>query len=256
MPINRDIFDLNIQEFDLQSLEPSCTWLMIGPPSSGKTTLIENIAYYNRHKYPIARVFVGTPGGYQKFCKIFGDLFVSSAYDENEQIAHIRRQRRCILDNGEQYVGNYAINIIDDAGDDPKVYKTKTMRSLFKLGSQHYAQLLLVGLQYAIDFPPDTRKSVSYVAIFREPEEAERKKLYENFGGVAGSYDKFCDLMDALTGDYSCLIFKKRSQSNKLEDCVFYYRTKVLSPWKFGCAEYLDWNKKRYDSNFKEELFL
>ncbi len=250
------IEDVAIKEFDLRSIEPSCTWILVGPPASGKTTMMENIVYFNRHRYPVARVFVGTPGGYRKFCKIFGSLFVSASYDENEEAAHIRRQRRCILDYGESYLGNYAVNIIDDAGDDPKVYKTKTMRSLFKLGSQHYAQLLLVGLQYAVDFPPDTRKSVSYVALFREPEETERKKLYDNFGGLAGSYDKFCDLMDALTGDYTCLIFKKRSQSNKLEDCVFYYRTQVLPDWKFGCSEYRQWNKDRLDPNYTEQLLV
>ncbi len=254
--MSKAIEDIGIHEFDLQKIESSCTWIMVGPPASGKTTLIENIAYYNRHKYPVARVFVGTPGAYTKFCEIFGSLYVSAEYNETEEREHIGRQRQCILENGERYVGNYAINIIDDAGDDPKVYKTKTMRSLFKLGSQHYAQLLLVGLQYAIDFPPDTRKSVSYVALFREPEETERKKLYENFGGLAGSYDRFCDLMDALTGDYTCLIFNKRTQSNKLEDCVFYYRTKVLPPWKFGCKEFQEWNKKRINSAYKESSLL
>ena len=145
---------ITIKEFDIQNVEPSCTWIMVGPPASGKTTLIENICYYNRHKYPVARAFVGTPTAYKKFCQIFGNLYVTLNYNEPDEMAHIRRQRRCILDNGEKYVGNYAINIIDDAGDDVKSFKTKTMRSLFKLGSQHYAQMLLVGLQYAIDFPP------------------------------------------------------------------------------------------------------
>ena len=246
--------NIKIKEFDIQNMESSCTWIMVGPPASGKTTLIENICYYNRHKYPVARAFVGTPTSYKKFCKIFGNLYVTLNYNEPDEITHIRRQRRCILDNGEKYVGNYAINIIDDAGDDVKSFKTKTMRSLFKLGSQHYAQMLLVGLQYAIDFPPDMRKSVSYVAIFREPEEVERKKLYDNFGGLAGSYDRFCDLMDELTGDFSCIIFKKRSQSNLLEDCVFYYKTKVLPDWTFGCKEYKDWGKERYNPDYIEDI--
>lgn len=98
------------------------------------------------------------------------------------------------------------------------------------------------------------RKSVSYVAIFREPEEVERKKLYDNFGGLAGSYDRFCDLMDELTGDFTCIIFKKRSQSNKLEDCVFYYKTQILKPWTFGCKEYKEWGKERYNSGYVEDL--
>ena len=147
------------------------------------------------------------------------------------------------MENGKTHISSYSINIMDDVSDDPQIYRTKVMRGLFKLGSQHWNQLYIVGSQYAIEMPPDVRKSASYVALFREPEEIERKKLYTNFGGLAGSYDNFCDLMDQLTGDYTCLIFKKRSQSNNMEDCIFWYRTKVLKPWKFGCKEYRAWGK-------------
>ena len=70
--------EITIKEFDLQSMEPSCTWIMVGPPASGKTTLIENICFYNKHKYPVARAFVGTPSAYKKFCDIFGKLYVTN----------------------------------------------------------------------------------------------------------------------------------------------------------------------------------
>jgi len=102
--------------------------------------------------------------------------------------------------------------------------------------------------------PPDIRKSVSYIALFREPEPLEREKLYKNFGGLAGSYENFCKLMDDLTGDYTCMIFKKRSQSNNMEDCIFWYKTEVLPPWKFGSKEYRKWGKERYDKNYVEEV--
>jgi hypothetical protein len=228
----------------------------VGPPASGKSTLLENLVYYRKHLYPVARVFIPTEENYVRWCAIAHPLFVSNYYIEEEEEKHVARQRTCILQNGEKYPGNFAVNIIDDAGDDPKIYRTKIMRGLFKLGSQHWAQLLLVGTQYAIDLPADIRKSVSYVAIGREPEEIERKKLYENFGGVAGSYARFCDLMDQITGDYTFLIFKKRSQSNNLEDCVFYFRTKKLGNWKLGCNEYRKWGEERYDKKYVEQIIM
>jgi hypothetical protein len=218
------------------------------------TTLIENLAYYNKHRYPVARIFMGTEDGYKKFCKIFNPLYVSNSYDEGQERQHILRQKTCNMENGKNYEGNYAINILDDVSDDPKIYKTKVMRGLFKLGSQHWSQLLLIGSQYAIDMPPDIRKSASYIALFREPEEGERKKLHANFGGIVGNYQKFCDAMDQITGDYTCMILKKRSQSQRIEDCVFYYKTVQLGPWKFGCNEYKSWAKERYDPNYVDKL--
>lgn len=220
------------------------------------TTFMENMAYYRKHIYPTARVFIGTEDGYKRFCKIFHPLYVSNYWSEEEEEKHVLRQRTCELENGRGYPGNYAINIIDDVSDDPKIYKTKLMRGLFKLGSQHWAQLAMIGSQYAIDMPPDIRKAVSYVAIGREPEEIERKKLYENFGGLAGSFAKFCDLMDQITGDYTFLIFKKRAQSNELEDCIFWFKTRQLGDWKFGCKEYREHADERYDKNYVEQITL
>ena len=221
------------------------------------TTLMENFAYHCKHKYPVARVFMGTEEGYKRMCRIFHPLYVSNYWSEAEETSHVLRQRTCEMENGRGYPGNYAINIIDDVSDDPKIYKTKLMQGLFKLGSQHWAQLLMIGMQYAIDLGPSVRKSVSYVALGREPEEGERKKLYDNFGGLAGSYARFCDLMDQITGDHTFLIFQKRSQSNNMEDCVFWYQTKVpVENWRFGCAEYRKHAEDRYDKNYVEQIIM
>jgi len=248
--------EVEIKEFEIEDIPLSCTWIIIGPPSTGKTTLIENLCYYHKHRYPVARIFMGTEAGYQKFSEIFHPLYVSNYYDEEQEKSHILRQRTCVLENGKDYQGNMAINVLDDVADNPQIFKTKLMKGIFKLGSQHWNQLFMLGTQYAIDMPPDIRKATSYVAIFREPEEIERKKLYANFGGLAGSYNNFCDLMDQLTGDFTCLIFKKRSQSNEIEDCIFWYKGNVLKPWKFGCKEYRSWAKDRYDTNYVEKIMM
>ncbi len=248
--------ELTINEFRLEDLPLSCTFIIVGAPGTGKTSFIENVCYYHKHRYPVARIFMGTDDGYKKFCKIFHPLYVSNYYNEEEEKSHILRQRVCALENGTTDKGNYAINIMDDVSDDPRIYKTKILKGLFKLGSQHWHQLFMIGSQYAIDMPPDIRKATSYVVLFREPEEAERKKLYENFGGMAGSYANFCSLMDQLTGDYTCMIIKKRTQSQNKEDCIFYYRTVLLKPWKFGCDEYREWGKNRYNPEYVEKIMV
>jgi len=216
------------------------------------TTFLENLAYYHRHRYPVAKLFMGTPTGYSRMSEIFHPLYVYNKYDEAEENRLIDRQKALTT---EGHPCPYALNFIDDVSDDPKIFKTTTFRGLFKMGSQHWAQLTAVGIQYAIDLPPDVRKSVSYVAIFREPEEVERQKLYKNFGGIAGSYADFCDLMDQLTGNFTCLIFVKRSQDNNRQKCIFYYQTKKLKDnWKFGCKEYRKWANDRYNINYREDI--
>lgn len=225
------------------------------------TTLMENLCYYLKHRYPVARGFVGTDGGYKRFGNIFHPLFMSNYYDEEEEKNHIRRQRICEQENGKKYLGNYAINILDDISDDPKIYKTKVFRQLFKMGSQHWHQMCMVGTQYSIDMPPDIRKSVSYVALFYEPEYNERKKLYENFGGLLGTFDEFCEILDQVTEKFTCLIIKKRNPSRNKEENIFYYKlqdlqSKFPNGWRFGCNEYRRWGEQRYNKLYKDVIMI
>ena len=241
---------IGVKEFHIEDIPLSCTWFIVGVPGSGKGKLVENLLYYNRDKYPVGKFFTGSPTDEEKISGIAHPLYITSTYDKEAERQHIQRQRLMIQENGRGYAGNYAVNVLDDITDDPKVFKTQEIKGIFKIGSQHWAQLAIVTSQYAMDVPPDVRRSISYVALFKEENETELKKLYKNFGGVFGTYNNFCRAMKEFTGDYTCLIINRRSQSSKIEDCVSYYRTKLLPKnWSFGCKEYIEWAKKRYNSD-------
>lgn len=247
---------IKIPEWRIDELPMSCTMIMIAPPGSGKSMLLENLAYYNRHKYPVARLFMGTGSESKenrRFKEIFGDLFITNGYDELEMKRVIQRQRQCLDENTPN---PYCITYVDDCMDDPKLLKTKTFQGLFKLGSQHWAQLFAACSQYAMDLLPGVRKCASYIVLGYEKDEVERKKLYENYGGTCGTYQDFCELMDQITGDYTFLVIKKRSQTAGRESNIFFYRTRPLGKWRFGCEEYIDWHEKRYNKQYKEKFDL
>lgn len=217
------------------------------------TTLMENIAYANRSRYPVARAFIGTEDNYDRFCRIFTPLFVSNTYSEEDEKKVIRRQRTLKF---EKHPFGSSINIIDDVFDSAKDFRSDTIRNLFKVGSRHYNQLLLFGTQYAVDFDPAVRTSASYVALGRNPDVSQRKTLYENFGGVCGTFAEFGEMMDALTGDYHFMIINKRATTNRREDCISWYKTRVLPEWKFGSKEFRKWSRDRYDPSYTEEVPL
>src|SRR6056297_2630552 len=98
MQKEKTIKNVYISEFKIDDLPLSCTWFIVGCPGSGKSTLIDNLVYYNKHKYPVARAFSGTDTGYKELSKRFHSLYVSNYYDEEEEKRHIRRQRMCGLE--------------------------------------------------------------------------------------------------------------------------------------------------------------
>jgi len=245
---------IHINEFKLEDIPLSCTFIMVGPPGSGKSSFMKDILYYRKHVYPVARCFAGTQNMYEDLKEICGPLYVTYGYNEQYLTSTCRRLVKCNEDKKKGLCQNpYMITIVDDCTDDPQTLKSNLFRAIYKKGSQHWPQCFLLGLHVPSDSAMDIRTSTSYVAIGRQPEPALRKRLYDCFGGTCGTFARFNALMDELTSDHTFLIIKKRSDSNNIEDCVFYYTThKELPKYKFGCKEYRQHNDERYDSNYDE----
>jgi hypothetical protein len=244
------IQQVTIREFPIEDIPLSCTWIIISSPGGGKTTLEQNLMYHHKHRYPIAKIMTGSNTAYEEFCGITHPLYVSNGYDEKEHAKFMFRQRVQQDENGNHNPDSAAILILDDVGEDTKIFKNKYMKGTFKIGSRHWTNLVVVSMHYAVEMPPDVRNNASYIAIFRENNEASRKKLYENYGGICGTYKNFCDLLDQLTGDHCCMIISKRTESTNLEDCIFWYRTQITPRFKFGCREYREWAETRYDKDY------
>lgn len=247
------IQEFYINEWPIDELEDSCSIIAIGGPGSGKSTLMLDILYTSRSKFPVAKVYSGSEDSNGTYEKIIPKLYITDGFDMDQQKDYALRQKRCKINgcsNGK------AINIIDDCSDQNGIYDSEIFKSMLKNGTRHWNGRILIGLQYGVDMKPGLRKCASYVAIFYEGNPIERKKLYENFGGACGTYKEFCDIMELMIrGDepddtYTCMIIKNLNKGMKREDNVFYYKArydKVKKPFLFGCKEYREWDKNRRD---------
>src|SRR3972149_3563099 len=239
---------VEIKEFNLSNIAESSKIVIIGKPASGKSVLIKDIITSIAHKIPVAKVFSGTEGVnhfYAKECDI-PELFIHNEYNEDYMKDFAHRQEKAIKDNKQNPKG---LLVIDDCSDDPKFFGRPIFQKFFKNGRQ-WDMMLILALQYSMDIKPSIRTNIDYSFIFRDPNEKNRKSIYENYAGIIGSFQDFCDIMDQVAEDYTAIVINNRTQSNKLSDCVFYFKATMHKDITFGSTEYKQWGSHRYNSNY------
>ena len=107
----------------------------------------------------------------------------------------------------------------------------------------------VLSLQYALDIKPAIRTNIDGTFILRETNLRNRKILHDNFAGVIPDFTLFCEILDQLTDDYSAVYIHNATTSNKMEDCVFWYKAKpVPENFRIGCDDYWDFHDQRFDT--------
>ena len=190
----------------------------------------------------------GTEDSNHSYRRILPSLFVYNEYSEDKIKDFIKRQKLA-----RQHLPNpWSVLLIDDCTDDPKVFKTKIQQGLYKLG-RHWKCWYLLSLQYAIDIPPKIRVNIDGCFILRETSIKIRKSLWENYGGIIPDFKIFCDLMDGICDDFTALYIHNATQTNDWKKCVYWYKaTPPPEDFKFGCKDYWDFHKQRYNEEYTD----
>lgn len=251
---------LPIKELDLNIIAPPSNKIyekdqggskivVIGKPGTGKTTLIASLLYNKKHIYPVGEVMSGTEDSNGYYGKIFPETFVYNTLDEKRIEDFISRQKIA-----RKHLKNpWSVLLIDDCTDDPKVLKKPLFQSIFKNG-RHWKMLFILSLQYCMDVLPVIRTNVDGTFILRETNLRNRKSLWENYAGVIPDFTMFCEIMDQLTDDYTALYIHNATKSNKLEDCVFWFKAdpSKLINFKMGSQDFWDFHNERFNKDLNE----
>jgi len=216
--------------------------------NTGKTTLIASLLYEKSSIFPVGLVMSGTEDSNGFYKKIFPSTFVYNKLEEKKIEDFVVRQKIA-----KRHVDNpWAILLLDDCTDEPKTLSKPIFQGLYKNG-RHWKMLFILSLQYCMDIRPVIRTNIDGTFILRETNLRNRKTLWENYAGVIPDFNLFCRIMDSITDNYTALYIHNAIQSNKIEDCVFWYKAKKIpSEFKFGAPDFWRFHKQRYDPRYQE----
>ena len=213
--------------------------------NTGKTTLITSLLYEKSHIFPVGQVMSGTEDSNGHYGKLFPSSFVYNALDKPQIENFVKRQKVAKL----HLPNPWAVLLLDDCTDDPKLFNEPLFQGIFKNG-RHWKMLFILSLQYSLDIKPVIRTNVDGTFILRESILKNRKNLWENYAGVFHDFSQFCEVLDQMTDDYTALYIHNATTSNKIEDCVFWYKAKPVPPnFRIGSDEYWAYHDERYNKD-------
>ena len=140
-----------------------------------------------------------------------------------------------------------AFLILDDCLYDKTWMNEESTRYVFMNG-RHIDLATLITMQYPLGVPPNLRTNIDFVFILRENVLGNRKRIYDNYAGMFPTFQMFCQFMDQCTENFECMVICNSSQSNRLEDQVFWYKASDHPPFKL-CDQSLWVNNRPFVSN-------
>lgn len=239
---NRPLRNLRLTKFDMSRIRDDSVVVFIGKRNTGKSFLIRDLLWHKRN-FPIGTVISGTEGANAFYSQIVPSLLIHEEFNPNI-IANVLKRQQILtkqMNKEREVKGNTQLDrrnffIMDDCMFDNRWVTDKFIRSLFMNG-RHYGILYILALQYVMGIPPVLRGNVDYVFILRENLVSSRKRIYEQFAGIFPTFEFFCQIMDQCTENYECLVIHNGSSSNKLEDCVFWYKAEPHADFRIGPRE-------------------
>lgn len=234
--------DLEINEFDPKTIAPDATILVVGKRHTGKTTLTRDLMYHLKDQIDVCIGMNPTEMGNHNMEFFVPKCFIFHEFNEKKLHHVLEWQRRSVANQKASRVGlimdDCMAETVGSKSQKKKVMKSEDIIKVFKLG-RHMKLFYLNAMQYIKDAPPDIRGNVDLLFVFGTTSTVEREKLWKEYFAMFPSYKAFCQVFEACTQNYECIVLDTRKASHNVSECVMYYKATLHDkPFRVGRSIY------------------
>jgi hypothetical protein len=252
--MSQSAMNVSLKKFDMRKVQQDSVCVFIGRRRTGKSTLVKDLLFHHQDM-PLGTVISGTEESNGFFSKMIPPIFIHGEYNPVILANFCKRQKLMMMkiqeekDRGVQSrIDPRSFMILDDCMYDDSWTHDKNIKYLFMNG-RWLKVFFLITMQYPLGIQPALRTNVDYVFILREPYASNRKRIYENYGSAFPSFEFFCQVMDQCTQNYECLVIDTTTQSNKLEDSIYWYKANLHGDFRIGAPEFWQHSAKFHKEN-------
>jgi len=230
---------VEVREFDPSTIAADATILIVGKRHTGKTTLTRDIMYHVRKKIDVVTGFNPTEMGNHNLEFFTPKSFIFHEFND-DKLKHILEWQRRSTANAKAFrIGLVMDDCMSEmtlgtGGKKKKVMGSNDIVKVFKLG-RHLNLFYVNCMQYIKDAPPEIRGNVDLLFAFGTTSGTEREKLWKEYFAMFSNYKHFCQVFEACTQQYECIVLDTRQAAKKPMDSVFYYKASVIKePFQTG----------------------
>lgn len=234
--------NLALKEFRMEWIGDNKILIFIGKRNTGKSVLVIDYLYYNQD-IPFCTCISPTDDLNPTFRYHVPSRFIFDTYTPELVDSFLKRQKNMVKKMKRAQFGNGDIRykdvdprgllIMDDCLADAKQWKNDPNVEWIFMNGRHAKITLILTMQYQVGIPPGLRTNIDFYFLCKETKRVEKEKLWKYYAGVFPTFDMFAQVHNQVTKDYGCMVIDNTSQSDKLEDQVFYYKATPRAPGSF-----------------------